>query len=127
GAYHCGFLLGPRVNAGGRVGEAGLGAELLAGDDSERARLLAGHLDQLNSERREIEAEVLAQALKALEALPPDEGLVFVAGEGWHPGVIGIVASRLKERYDRPALVVALDEQGIGKGSGRSVPGLDLG
>ncbi len=127
GAYHCGFLLGPRVNAGGRVGEAGLGAELLAGDDAERARVLAGRLDELNGERREIEAQVLAEALARLEAAPPPEGLALVAGEGWHPGVIGIVASRLKERFDRPALVVALDENGLGKGSGRSVPGLDLG
>lgn len=127
GAYHCGFLLGPRVNAGGRVGEAGLGAELLAGEDAERARAIAAHLDELNRERRDIEAEVLAQALAQLEAQPPEAGLAFVAAEGWHPGVIGIVASRLKERFDRPALVVALDESGVGKGSGRSVPGLDLG
>lgn len=127
GAYHCGFLLGPRVNAGGRVGEAGLGAELLAGDDPERARVLAARLDVLNGERRAIEADVLAQALAQLEAVPPEEGLVVAVGEGWHPGVIGIVASRLKERFDRPALVVALDEQGLGKGSGRSVPGVDLG
>ncbi|SMF20553.1 exonuclease RecJ [Tistlia consotensis] len=127
GAYHCGFLLGPRVNAGGRVGEAGLGAELLSGDDPERARALAARLDQLNGERRDIEAAVLAEALAQLEAQPPEEGLALAVGEDWHPGVIGIVASRLKERFDRPALVVALDAEGVGKGSGRSVPGLDLG
>src|SRR6185437_3569630 len=124
-AYHAGFILGPRVNAGGRVGEADLGARLLATEDPEEARTLAAHLHALNAERRAIEAQVLAQAIAAVER-DPGGALVLAAGENWHPGVIGIVASRLKERYNRPACVVALSG-GIGRGSGRSVPGLALG
>jgi len=129
GTFHCGFVLGPRVNAGGRVGEAGLGAALLATDDAEQARGLAERLDAYNAERRAIEAEVLDAALAQLEgasATGKGEGLVLAAGEGWHPGVIGIVASRLKDRFGLPALVIALKD-GLGKGSGRSVPGVDLG
>jgi single-stranded-DNA-specific exonuclease len=124
-AYHAGFILGPRVNAGGRVGEADLGARLLATEDPIEARELAAHLHALNAERRAIEAQVLAQAITAVERVGV-HGLVFAAGEGWHPGVIGIVASRLRERYNRPACVVAL-ASGTGRGSGRSVPGLALG
>jgi single-stranded-DNA-specific exonuclease len=124
-AYHAGFILGPRVNAGGRVGEADLGARLLATEDPEEARALAAHLHALNAERRTIEAQVLAQAIAAVER-DPGGSLVFAAGENWHPGVIGIVASRLKERYNRPTCVVALSG-GLGRGSGRSVPGLALG
>lgn len=127
GTYHLGFLLGPRVNAGGRVGKSDLGVRLLTSDDPGEARALAEQLDAFNLERREIEAAVLDEAIAAVEAGPAPEGLVFAAGRGWHPGVIGIVASRLKERYDLPALVVAMDEQGLGKGSGRSVRGVDLG
>ncbi|MFQ5953917.1 MAG: DHH family phosphoesterase [Kiloniellales bacterium] len=126
-AYHAGFVLGPRVNAGGRVGEAGLGARLLATDDKTEARRLAERLDGFNRERRRIEAEILAQAVDRVEGLGiQSEPLVFVAGEGWHVGVIGIVANRLSERYNRPACVVAIAD-GVGKGSGRSVAGLDLG
>jgi single-stranded-DNA-specific exonuclease len=124
-AYHAGFILGPRVNAGGRVGEADLGARLLATEDPEEARALAAHLHALNAERRTIEAQVLAQAIASVER-DPGGALVLAAGENWHPGVIGIVASRLKERYNRPACVVAL-AGGLGRGSGRSVPGLALG
>ncbi|HEX9770348.1 MAG TPA: single-stranded-DNA-specific exonuclease RecJ [Kiloniellales bacterium] len=127
GAYHAGFLLGPRVNAGGRVGRADLGARLLACDDAGEAAKLAAELDGYNSERRDIERWVFDQALAQLESgEAASDGLVLAAGRGWHPGVIGIVASRLRERTNLPALVVALDE-GIGKGSGRSVPGVDLG
>lgn len=128
GAFHCGYVLGPRVNAGGRVGEASLGARLLATGDRDEARRIAEQLDGFNAERREIEAQVLDQALALVEAQPDSErrGLIVAAAEGWHAGVIGIVASRLKERYNLPALVIALD-QGLGKGSGRSVPGVDLG
>ena len=125
-AYHLGFVLGPRVNAGGRVGAADLGARLLATDDPALAAELATRLDGYNSERREIEARTLAAAIEAVEAAAQSPALVFVAAEGWHPGVIGIVAARLKERYDRPACVVALGE-GVGRGSGRSVPGVALG
>jgi single-stranded-DNA-specific exonuclease len=132
GAYHLGFVIGPRVNAGGRVGAASpefdpaIGARLLATDDPTLAAELASRLDRCNAERRVIEARVLAAAVAAVEAAEQAPGLVFAAGEGWHPGVIGIVAARLKERYQRPACVVALGG-GIGKGSGRSIPGLALG
>jgi single-stranded-DNA-specific exonuclease len=125
-AYHLGFLLGPRVNAGGRVGEADLGARLLATDDRALAAELAGRLDIYNRERREIEARTLEAAIAAIEEAAQSPVLAFAAGEGWHPGVIGIVAARLKERYERPACVVALAD-GIGKGSGRSIAGLPLG
>lgn len=126
-AWHLGFLLGPRVNAGGRVGRSDLGARLLAGDDPAEVAALAAELDALNGERRAIEAAVLAEATAQVEGAGVVDDLVFAAGEGWHPGVIGIVAARLRERFERPAIVVALGEGGIGKGSGRSVPGLDLG
>jgi single-stranded-DNA-specific exonuclease len=131
-AYHLGFVIGPRVNAGGRVGagspefDPGIGAHLLATDDLALAADLAMRLDRCNAERRVIEASVLSAAIEAVETAAPEPGLVFAAGEDWHPGVIGIVAARLKERYQRPACVVALDG-GIGKGSGRSIPGLALG
>lgn len=125
-AMHLGFYLGPRVNAGGRIGAPDLGVRLLTSDDPATAGALARQLDALNSERQQIEAAVLDQALALVERQGPPQGLVFAAGEGWHPGVIGIVASRLKDRYNLPALVLALDG-GIAKGSGRSVPGLDLG
>ncbi|MDX1574602.1 MAG: single-stranded-DNA-specific exonuclease RecJ, partial [Kiloniellales bacterium] len=127
GTYHAGFLLGPRVNAGGRVGRSELGARLLACDDPGEAAELAAELDGYNSERREIERAVLDQAMAQVESGQAlSEGLVLAAGEGWHPGVIGIVAGRLKERTNLPALVVALEGE-VGKGSGRSVPGVDLG
>jgi single-stranded-DNA-specific exonuclease len=126
-AYHAGFLLGPRVNAGGRVGRSDLGARLLSTDDAEIAKSIAAELDLLNTERRDIEARVLDQAIAAAEAQAGDSPyLIFVAGHDWHAGVIGIVAGRLKERYQRPACVVSL-EGGIGKGSGRSVGSLHLG
>jgi single-stranded-DNA-specific exonuclease len=127
GAYHLGFVLGPRVNAGGRVGEAGLGVRLLSTADAHEAQAIAQRLDDHNRERRAIEASVLAAALAEAEIQAgADVPLIVVAGEGWHPGVIGIVAGRLRERFDRPACVVALDGV-IGRGSGRSVPGVALG
>lgn len=131
--YHLGFLLGPRVNAGGRVGRSDLGVRLLSTEDPVEAAALARDLNELNRERQAIEAQVLeaatAQVDVALGAsrpnmLPP---LILAAAHGWHPGVIGIVASRLKDRYDRPSIVIAFDEKGEGKGSGRSVNGVDLG
>jgi single-stranded-DNA-specific exonuclease len=125
-AYHAGFVLGPRVNAGGRVGEAGLGTELLSSDDPIEARNIAERLDALNAERREIEARVVAEAIEQIERAPARGAMIFAAAKGWHPGVIGIAASRLRERYGRPACVVAI-EGDIGKGSGRSVPGVALG
>ncbi len=127
GAYHAAFILGPRINAGGRVGKADLGARLLATDDADEAAELAHRLDALNAERRTIEASVEAAAVAQVEALGDDRGgLIFALGEGWHPGVVGIVASRLVERFHRPAFVVTVAD-GVGKGSGRSIPGVDLG
>ncbi|WP_151717681.1 single-stranded-DNA-specific exonuclease RecJ [Gemmobacter serpentinus] len=124
--YALGFLLGPRVNAGGRIGQADLGARLLATADEAEAQALAQRLDELNSERRDIEAAVRAAALAQAEERGLDGPLVWAAGKGWHPGVVGIVAARLKEATNRPAVVIGL-EDGIGKGSARSVTGVDLG
>ncbi len=124
-AWHCGFFLGPRVNAGGRVGDPGLGVRLLSTDDAAEARDLAQKLDALNSERRAIEAQVTEEAVAQATAAKPTS-VVFAIGRNWHPGVIGIVASRLKERFDLPACVLSL-ENGIAKASARSVRGLDLG
>jgi single-stranded-DNA-specific exonuclease len=125
-AYHLGFVLGPRVNAGGRVGAADLGARLLANDDPALAADLAHRLDAYNRERRDIEARTLEAAISMVEGAAQSPVLVFAAAEDWHPGVIGIVAARLKERYERPACVVALAD-GVGRGSGRSIAGLPLG
>lgn len=127
GAYHAGFLLGPRVNAGGRVGRSDLGARLLTADNPAEARRLAEELDRFNTERKAIEQEVLVAAQGKAEAQAADGlPLILAAGEGWHAGVIGIVASRIVERTNRPACVVALDG-GTGKGSCRSIAGVDLG
>ena len=120
-----GFALGPRINAGGRVGRADLGVRLLTTEDEVEARAIAAELDQLNEERRAIEQAVRDEA-EALLAAQGNRSVVLISGAGWHPGVIGIVASRIKERAQRPAIIVAVDE-GIGKGSGRSVTGVDLG
>jgi len=129
-AWHLGFALGPRINAGGRIGRADLGVRLLLeGDISEAARI-AAELDRLNTERRVIEQMAEAQAeAEALASLGlDDKGAVIVtASEGWHPGVVGLVASRLKEKFSRPAFAIALEPGGIGTGSGRSIPGVDLG
>jgi single-stranded-DNA-specific exonuclease len=126
-AYHAGFVLGPRVNAGGRVGDSGLGVRLLTTQDTSEARAVAQLLDDYNGERKEIELGVQEAAMmQAEEQAKNDKPFLLVAGNGWHPGVIGIVAGRLRERFDRPSCVVALSE-GIGKGSGRSVRGVALG
>lgn len=125
-AYHLGFLLGPRINAGGRVGKADLGARLLASTDPQEAKSLASKLDELNTERREIENIVRDLALEQATERGLDAPLVWAAGEGWHPGVVGIVASHLKELTNRPAVVIGLNGD-EGKGSGRSVTGIDLG
>ncbi|MFN0113467.1 MAG: single-stranded-DNA-specific exonuclease RecJ [Paracoccaceae bacterium] len=125
-AYHLGFVLGPRVNAGGRIGAADLGARLLATADPHEAAALAERLDALNEERRAIEGAVREAALAQAEARGLEGPLVWAAGAGWHPGVVGIVAARLKEAANRPAVVIGI-EGGEGKGSGRSVVGVDLG
>lgn len=125
-AYHLGYVLGPRINAGGRIGEADLGARLLATADPHEAAALAARLDTLNTERRDVEAGVRAAALAQAEERGFDAPLAWASGPGWHPGVVGIVASRLKEASNRPSIVIGV-EDGIGKGSGRSVSGIDLG
>lgn len=121
-----GFHLGPRINAGGRVGQADLGVRLLASEDAGEAAHIAELLDQYNQERRAIEAAVTTEALAAADG-QGNSPVAVVAGAGWHPGVVGIVAARVKERLQRPALVLSLQEDGTAKGSGRSVPGVDLG
>lgn len=124
--YHLGFVIGPRINAGGRVGKADLGARLLSTLDSLEAQKIAAELSQFNIERQEIEQVVLAQAMEQAE-LQADEAFICVSGQGWHPGVIGIVAGRIKEKFHKPTAVIAFDEAGIGKASARSVLGVDLG
>jgi single-stranded-DNA-specific exonuclease len=129
-AWHLGFLLGPRINAGGRIGRADLGVRLLIEEDPIEAGRIAAELDRLNRERQVIEMETVAQAeAEAVAALGlEDQGAVIVtAAEGWHPGVVGLVAARLKEKFGRPAFAIALEPGGIGTGSGRSIPGVDIG
>ena len=121
-----GFALGPRINAGGRVGKSDLGVRLLTTQNEAEAVSIAQELDQLNTERRAIEAIVQAEADLMAQA-QHNCAVVIVGGQAWHPGVIGIVAGRIKEKYGRPAVVIALDASGMGKGSGRSIPGVDLG
>jgi single-stranded-DNA-specific exonuclease len=129
-AWHLGFMLGPRINAGGRIGRADLGVRLLLEGDISEAAAIAQELDRLNIERRIIEQAAEAQAeAEALASLGlEDKGSVIVtASEGWHPGVVGLVASRLKEKFARPAFAIALEPGGIGTGSGRSISGVDIG
>jgi single-stranded-DNA-specific exonuclease len=121
-----GFALGPRINAGGRVGKSDLGVRLLTSTDPEEARALAAELDRLNEERRAIEMLVIEQATAQAEQ-QPGAAVITVMSPGWHQGVIGIVAGRIKERFGRPAIVIAETEDGTGKGSGRSILGVDLG
>ncbi|TPG38566.1 single-stranded-DNA-specific exonuclease RecJ [Sphingomonas koreensis] len=125
-ATDLGFALGPRINAGGRVGKSDLGVRLLTTRDPDEARAIAAELDRLNEERRAIEA-IVQEAAEAIAATKSNRAVIVAAGRGWHAGVIGIVAGRLKEKFGRPAIVVALDDDGVGKGSGRSIAGVDLG
>lgn len=124
--YHSGFVLGPRINAGGRIGRSEMGAELLSTDDPAIATAHAYELDRLNRERRAMQDDMLRAATEQAER-QGNRAVIIVSMEGWHPGVIGIVAGRLKDRFERPAIVIGIDEDGIGKGSGRSIPGVDLG
>ncbi|WP_269582361.1 single-stranded-DNA-specific exonuclease RecJ [Roseibium sp. Sym1] len=127
--YHLGFLVGPRINAGGRIGDAALGARLLTTEDPHEARGIAERLDQLNSERQAMEAVMLeeagAEAVLAIEARDP--AVLLTGSEDWHPGIVGLIASRLKDAHRRPAFAIAFDASGKGTGSGRSIPGVDLG
>jgi len=128
--FHAGFILGPRINAGGRIGRADLGARLLSTDDPQEAHKLALELDALNASRKDVEREVFEEAVRIVERESnlADSPLLLVAADGWHPGVIGIVAGRLRERYRKPAIVVGIDRAAnIAKGSGRSQPGVNLG
>jgi len=126
-AHTLGFLLGPRINASGRIAESDLGLRLLVEDDPIEARAMAQKLDEVNRRRQEVEADVLTAAFEAAQK-QADQGhpVILVTGEGWHPGVVGIVAGRIKERFNRPSCVAGLAD-GLAKGSGRSVPGVDLG
>jgi single-stranded-DNA-specific exonuclease len=130
-AYHAGFILGPRINAGGRIGRSDLGARLLATDDAEEAMALAIELDALNAGRKTVEREITDAAIATIERganFDTAAAALVVAGEGWHPGVIGIVAARLRERYRKPVVVIGLDRAAdVGRGSGRSSPGVNLG
>jgi single-stranded-DNA-specific exonuclease len=125
-SYHSGFVLGPRINAGGRIGRSEMGAELLSTDDPAIATAHAYELDRLNRERRLMQDDMLRAATEQAER-QDNRAVIIVSMAGWHPGVIGIVAGRLKDRFERPAIVIGVDEDGIGKGSGRSIPGVDLG
>jgi single-stranded-DNA-specific exonuclease len=129
--FHAGFILGPRINAGGRIGRSDLGARLLSTDDPEEAMALAEELDALNASRKDVEKQVTEEAIIAIERdsnFDPDAPVIVVAGDGWHPGVIGIVAGRLRERYRKPVLVIGVDRAAdVGKGSGRSQTGVNLG
>jgi single-stranded-DNA-specific exonuclease len=129
--FHAGFILGPRINAGGRIGRSDLGARLLSTDDPEEAAVLAAELDRLNIERKEIEQQVTEAAVALIEResnFDPDDPVIVASGDGWHPGVIGIVAGRLRERYRKPVVVIGVDRAAnAGKGSGRSQPGVNLG
>jgi single-stranded-DNA-specific exonuclease len=130
-SHHAGFILGPRINAGGRIGRSDLGARLLSTDDPAEARALAAELDALNLSRREVERAVTEAAVRRVEASgahADESSVVVVTGEDWHPGVVGIVAGRLRERWRKPVIVIGLDPvTGLGKGSGRSQPGMNLG
>lgn len=128
--YHLGFLIGPRINAGGRIGNAALGTELLTVDDEHHALAIAARLDELNSERQRIEIEAVEEAAAVAELeIGGGEGppVLVLASANWHPGVAGLIASRLRERFERPVFAIALGPDGGGTGSGRSMPGVDLG
>jgi single-stranded-DNA-specific exonuclease len=126
-AFTCGYALGPRINASGRIAEADLGLRLLLCEDRIEALALAERLDGINRQRQDVEAGILEAAMYAASVqAEAGSAVLVVAGEGWHPGVVGIVSGRIKERFNRPACVAGI-ASGIAKGSGRSVPGLDLG
>ncbi|HEX8374146.1 MAG TPA: single-stranded-DNA-specific exonuclease RecJ, partial [Geminicoccaceae bacterium] len=129
-AWHLGYLVGPRINAGGRIGDAALGARLLCTDDAAEAAMIAAELDRLNRERQVIEAHAVAEAEAAMDrelGLDPDRPVLVTGSADWHPGVVGLIAARLKERFGRPAFAFALRPDGSAVGSGRSIPGADIG
>jgi len=127
--YHAGFVLGPRINAGGRIGRADMGAELLSTENAQTAYAHAAELDRVNQERRKMQERILAEALEAAQT-QSEEPVIIVAMPDWHPGIIGIVAGRLKDRFRKPSIVIGIDEDAmptVAKGSGRSISGVDLG
>ena len=127
--YHAGFVLGPRINAGGRIGRADMGAELLSTEDSQLAYAHAAELDRVNQQRRQMQDRILSEAMEAAQA-QADAPIIIVAMPDWHPGIIGIVAGRLKDRFRKPAIVIGIDMDAVpraAKGSGRSITGVDLG
>ncbi|MFN4008480.1 MAG: single-stranded-DNA-specific exonuclease RecJ [Pannonibacter sp.] len=128
-AYHLGFLIGPRINAGGRIGDAALGARLLTTRDETEARAIAERLNALNAERQAMEAIMLEEgdAQAVIKIANEDPAVLLTGSDGWHPGIVGLIASRLKEAHRRPAFAIAYDETGKGTGSGRSIAGVDLG
>lgn len=125
--YHAGFLVGPRINAGGRIGRADMGAQMLSSDDPLVVQEAAQMLDQVNKDRKILQADMMTEALSKAANLPSGQAVTIVSMDGWHPGVIGIVAGRLKDRFNRPAIVIGVNDEGIGKGSGRSIKGANLG
>ena len=128
--YHLGFVLGPRINAGGRIGDAALGARLLASDDPAECAQIAEELGRLNGERQALEVKALEEAMAEADAeigTGAGPAVLVTANRGWHPGVVGLIAARLKDRYQRPAIAIALAANGVGTGSGRSLVGVDLG
>lgn len=129
-AYHLGFLIGPRINAGGRIGDASLGARLLTLDDAIEAEAIAVQLDDLNKQRQAIETDMLAEAIAEAErdiGDGPGPSVLITGQEDWHPGIVGLLAARLKERFQRPAFAISYNPNGVGTGSARSVPGVDVG
>ena len=129
-AYHLGFVLGPRINAGGRIGDAALGSRLLTSDDEHIAAEIATQLESLNQQRQQAEAKMLEEAIAEAEAEISDgqgPSVLVTASDQWHPGIVGLLASRLKDRFKRPAFAISFDRNGQGSGSGRSVHGVDLG
>lgn len=131
-AYHLGFIIGPRINAGGRVGKSDLGAKILSSEDEEEVKEIASQLEEFNKQRKEIEIQVLEEAVKGLEeaknGFSKNDPVIFAISKNWHQGVIGIVASRLKDLYNKPVAVIAIDDEGKkGKASCRSISGIDFG
>ena len=127
GTYHAGFIIGPRINAGGRIGRADMGAQMLASDDLSLVADSAQRLDEVNRERKALQADIMTEALTRASKLPEDDSVIIVSMEGWHPGIIGIVAGRLKDRFGKPCIVIGVNEEDVGKGSGRSIKGVNLG
>lgn len=126
-AYHGGFVLGPRINAGGRIGRADTGARLLSSDNFDEIREFSVELDRINTDRKKLQEEILREAMAEAEKHDKSRQVTVVAMNGWHAGIIGIVAGRLKDQFERPAIVIGINADGVGKGSGRSIPGVNLG